>query len=80
VVLDFAMPGMNGAEVAREIAKDFPELPVLFVTGYADLTALREVGEDRIAQKPFDHAEFAAKVKRLLGVEAGSSNVVAMRR
>ena len=80
VVLDFAMPGMNGAEVAREIAKDFPQLPVLFVTGYADLTALREVGEERIAQKPFDHAEFAAKVKRLLGVEAGSSNVVALRR
>ncbi|MET0904724.1 MAG: response regulator [Tardiphaga sp.] len=80
VVLDFAMPGMNGADVARAIAKDFPDLPVLFVTGYADLTALREVGEDRIAQKPFDHAEFATKVKRLLGVDAGSSNVVALRR
>ncbi len=80
VVLDYAMPGMNGAEVAQAIAKDFPELPVLFVTGYADLTALREVGEDRIAQKPFDHAEFAAKAKRLLGVEAGGSNVVALRR
>jgi signal transduction histidine kinase/ActR/RegA family two-component response regulator len=80
VLLDFAMPGMNGAEVARAIAKDFPDLPVLFVTGYADLTALREVGEDRIAQKPFDHAELAAKVRRMLGVEAVGSNVVALRR
>jgi PAS domain S-box-containing protein len=80
VVLDFAMPGMNGAEVARAIAKDFPDLPVLFVTGYADLTALRDVGEDRIAQKPFDRADLTAKVRRMLGVEADSSNVVALRR
>ncbi|QUS42526.1 response regulator [Tardiphaga alba] len=80
IVLDYAMPGMNGADVARAIAKDFPELPVLFVTGYADLTALRDIGEDRIAQKPFDQADFAAKVKRLLGVEGGGSNVVALRR
>jgi len=30
VVLDFAMPGMNGAEVAREIWRERPGLPVLF--------------------------------------------------
>lgn len=80
VVLDYAMPGMNGAEVARAIAKDWPSLPVLFVTGYADLTALREVGEDRIAQKPFDRTDFAAKVYRMLRVEAVGDNVVALRR
>jgi signal transduction histidine kinase len=80
VVLDYAMPGMNGADVARAIAKEFPTLPVLFVTGYADLTALRDIGEERIAQKPFHQPDFAAKVKRLLGVEAGGSNVVALRR
>ena len=80
VVLDFAMPGMNGAEVARAIAKIWPDLPVLFVTGYADLTALRDVGEDRIAQKPFDRADLGAKVRRMLGVETVGSNVIAMRR
>jgi CheY-like chemotaxis protein len=80
VVLDYAMPGMNGAEVARAIAKTHPELPILFVTGYADLTALRDVGEDRIAQKPFDHADFTGKVMRMLGVDRNGSNVVALRR
>ena len=41
MVLDFAMPGMNGAEVAREVRARRPGLPILFVTGYADAEALR---------------------------------------
>jgi CheY-like chemotaxis protein len=52
VVLDFAMPGMNGAEVEREIRARRPQLPVLFATGYADFDLL-EAGEDRIVRKPF---------------------------
>ncbi len=65
-VLDYAMPGMNGAEVAQEVQKRRPGLPVLFITGYADLTALRDVGEDHIVQKPFREVELATKVGRTL--------------
>ena len=53
LLVDFAMPGMNGAEVAREALIRRPGLPILFVTGYADLEAIRSVGEDRIIAKPF---------------------------
>ena len=35
VILDFAMPGMNGMEVARRAYK-VPSRPVVFVTGYAE--------------------------------------------
>ncbi|MGY2050119.1 response regulator [Methylobacterium sp. JK268] len=65
VILDFAMPGMNGAEVAAEIAQRWPHLPVLFVTGFADLDALKAVGmagEERIVQKPFRDGELERKV------------------
>jgi FixJ family two-component response regulator len=31
------MPGMNGTELARRIRITRPELPVILVTGYADL-------------------------------------------
>ncbi|KQP67723.1 response regulator [Methylobacterium sp. Leaf112] len=65
VVLDFAMPGMNGAEVATEIRKRWPSLPILFVTGYADTTALMQVGAvgaDSIVQKPFRDGELERKV------------------
>jgi two-component system, response regulator, stage 0 sporulation protein F len=55
VILDYLMPGMDGAEVAREIAGIEPELPIIFSTGHAALRALRTAaGEDiEILEKPF---------------------------
>src|SRR6185295_12275878 len=47
VMLDYVMPGMDGAEVAREIAVMDPDLPIVFSTGHAALRALRAAaGED----------------------------------
>ncbi|WP_457106936.1 response regulator [Methylobacterium sp. P5_C11] len=69
VVMDFAMPGMNGAETAVEIRKRWPALPVLFVTGFADTTALTEagtVGADGIVLKPFRVGELEGKVAAAL--------------
>jgi PAS domain S-box-containing protein len=66
MVVDFAMPGMNGAELAAAAAKTTPDLPVLFVTGYADLSAISSVSEDRIVQKPFRGGELQRKIGRLL--------------
>src|SRR5690606_36642463 len=37
MVVDFAMPGMNGVDLAREANSKFPAIPLLFVTGYADV-------------------------------------------
>jgi PAS domain S-box-containing protein len=67
LLVDFAMPGMNGAEVAQRALALRPDLPVLFVTGYADFAALKAVGEDRVVQKPFQHDELAQKVGRIIG-------------
>jgi len=55
VILDYVMPGMDGAEVARRIAAIDPDLPVIFSTGHAALRALRgAAGEDAaVLEKPF---------------------------
>jgi signal transduction histidine kinase len=37
VVTDHAMPGMRGADLAHQIGRQRPGLPVVVVTGYADL-------------------------------------------
>ncbi|HWI87615.1 MAG TPA: PAS domain S-box protein [Sphingomonas sp.] len=66
LVIDFAMPGMNGAELAAICRKRWPHLPAMFVTGYADLTAIASVSEDRIVQKPFRGGELQRKVGLLL--------------
>jgi signal transduction histidine kinase/CheY-like chemotaxis protein len=67
VVLDFAMPGMNGMEVAKQVHSRFPTLPVLFITGFADQSALGKVGDAGIIKKPFLGDELANKVHSALG-------------
>ncbi|BBK32939.1 PAS domain S-box-containing protein [Stella humosa] len=66
LLLDYAMPGMNGAEVAREAAQRRPDLAVMFITGFADLGALADVSDDRIVPKPYNDAELASKVRKAL--------------
>jgi CheY-like chemotaxis protein len=80
-VLDFAMPGMNGGDLARQIHAKWPSVPILFVTGFADITALGDIGEDRIVKKPFVGDELAIKVRAALADTARvPGNVVKFRR
>lgn len=74
VLLDFAMPGMNGLDVARQIQPRRPSLPVLFVTGYADRAMLSGVSESNIIGKPFVDQELADKVH--MALKAEHNNVV----
>jgi PAS domain S-box-containing protein len=54
VLLDYAMPGMNGAEVARAVLARRPGQPVVFVTGYADSERIEALGGQLpILRKPF---------------------------
>jgi signal transduction histidine kinase len=69
LLLDFAMPGMNGAEVAREAHARRPGLPILFVTGYADTEVLEASAGDGIVRKPFVERELAAKLRLALRVD-----------
>jgi signal transduction histidine kinase len=82
VLLDFAMPGMSGVEVARQVQLNHPAIPILFVTGYADKNALRDVGEERIIKKPFIGEELAKKVNAALikGIPRLGGKVVAPLR
>jgi CheY-like chemotaxis protein len=66
VLLDFAMPGMNGADVAREIRARRPDLPIVFATGYADTEVLVAANEDCIVRKPFVERELAEKLQARL--------------
>ncbi|HEX8641204.1 MAG TPA: response regulator [Allosphingosinicella sp.] len=67
-ILDYVMPGMDGAEVAREIAIIDPTLPVIFSTGHAALRALRgAAGEDvKVLEKPFTLDELDALLRERL--------------
>jgi DNA-binding response OmpR family regulator/two-component sensor histidine kinase len=64
LIVDFAMPGMNGAEMAGVVRRTKPELPILFLSGYADTSALESaVGNAPLLRKPFRPGELAAAVR-----------------
>ena len=65
-IIDFAMPGMNGAELAHHVRAKRPAMPVLFITGFAERTALNSVNDSQIVSKPFVTGELAEKVRLAL--------------
>jgi CheY-like chemotaxis protein len=68
VILDYAMPGMTGAEVAQSVRAHTKDLPILFATGYADTKALDHVAEDAmVLRKPFGVDELHRAVRGALG-------------
>jgi signal transduction histidine kinase/ActR/RegA family two-component response regulator len=75
LILDYAMPGMTGAEVARASLARWPDLPIVFVSGYAESTALdAAIGDSaRLLRKPFDGAALAEAVYNALGARGGSA-------
>jgi CheY-like chemotaxis protein len=68
LVVDFAMPGMTGADVVRKVREEHPELPVVLVTGFADFVKLDAVTGPQVAVlwKPFEAQELLRKVAGLL--------------
>lgn len=64
VLIDFAMPGMNGAELAAAVRDRHPGLPVAFVTGYAETDQIEAAldGEVPVLRKPFGVDELAVLV------------------
>jgi signal transduction histidine kinase/CheY-like chemotaxis protein len=65
-VIDLAMPGMSGAELARRVHALRNSLPVLFVTGFAEREALSGVSDGQIVSKPFVSGELREKVRMAL--------------
>jgi len=70
IVMDFAMPGMNGAEVARQARISRPTIPILFITGFADRGAISGIEGAQIIGKPFSRDDLADKVTQVLNARS----------
>ena len=70
MVSDVGLPGMNGRQLAEVARQHRPELPILFVTGYAENAAIRAdfLGTNMaMITKPFAIQELSAKIREMLG-------------
>jgi FixJ family two-component response regulator len=59
------MPGMTGVELATIVQQKRPGLPILLVTGYADLPASTLAQWPRLS-KPYQQAQLQAAIESLL--------------
>ncbi|MBD3730273.1 MAG: response regulator [Sphingomonadales bacterium] len=69
VVSDVVMPGMDGPAMARAIRRAKPDLPVLFMSGYAEEQLRSEIDIEAMyfIPKPFSVQQIGAKVGEVLG-------------
>src|SRR5262249_4129362 len=68
LIVDYAMPGMTGAQLAMQARERHPGLPILFASGYAETKELESAlsGNARILRKPFRIDELQTAVVRAL--------------
>ncbi len=69
VITDLSMPGISGWQVAEQVKKRSPSIPVILVSGWAiqqDDARLRESGIDFILQKPCTLSDFEEMVEKAL--------------
>lgn len=70
VVSDVVMPGMDGPAMARELRRIAPELPVLFMSGYAEEQLRNQIDLENMhfIAKPFSVQQIGEKVAEVLSL------------
>jgi two-component system cell cycle sensor histidine kinase/response regulator CckA len=68
LISDVVMPGMDGPTMVAEARKSRPDLPILFMSGYAEEQLRKSIDLDHVAflPKPFSVQELAEAARRVL--------------
>ena len=69
IISDVVMPGMTGPDMVEQISKEYPDIRVIFISGYAEDAFVQTYGATRnfhFLPKPFSLKQLATKVKSVL--------------
>jgi len=72
LVLDVAMPGMNGLELQRKLLDEKIELPVVFITGHGNVqmaVGAMQSGAVNFLEKPFHEQELWDSIRGALDLD-----------
>jgi two-component system, LuxR family, response regulator FixJ len=72
LVLDVAMPGMNGLELHRKLIRDKINMPVIYVTGHGNVAMAVEamqMGAVNFLEKPVQEHELWDSIRKALELE-----------
>jgi CheY-like chemotaxis protein len=77
LITDQAMPGMTGLRLAQIVSAELPQLPILLVTGYAELPPGTEAQVSKL-RKPFDQAALAKAIAELV-LDVPEADIIMLR-
>jgi two-component system response regulator AtoC len=79
LVLDVKLPGLSGLDLQQELAKAEVEVPIIFLTGYADIpTSVRamKAGALEFFTKPFDDDALLEAIRQGIARSQRTANLV----
>ena len=66
IITDIMMPGIDGIALLKMVRKDYPNLPVLFITGVASPEVVDRASPDGFLAKPFRISHIEQLIKDTL--------------
>jgi two-component system cell cycle sensor histidine kinase/response regulator CckA len=69
LITDMMMPGMSGADLAKEVQKRFPDIKIILASGYSEEIARKELAGSQdfyFMSKPYSLGDLAKKVMEVL--------------
>jgi len=69
VITDMTMPNMTGAELAEELMRIRPDIPVILCTGFSETSTpemAKDIGFKDFIVKPIVRNEIASAIRRIL--------------
>jgi two-component system cell cycle sensor histidine kinase/response regulator CckA len=73
LITDVVMPRLDGPSLVRRVRESRPDMPVIFISGYAEDSFRKRLGREagiHFLPKPFSLKELASKVKEVMGEKA----------
>ncbi len=73
IITDVMMPVMDGPTLARQVRRMYPNIPILFMSGYAEEQLRRSIDLDNVAflPKPFSVQQLAEATRDILSSQGG---------
>ena len=68
-IVDIVMPGVSGLDLGTDLDREYPELKILYISGYVHSVAADALARrtpDRMLLKPFTRRELVERVRLLL--------------
>lgn len=76
-LLDVMLPNVDGFTLGKELARDHPELPILYLTAKdstADVLTGFQCGGNDYLKKPFSLEELMVRMQNLIDLRSGATN------